>query len=386
LNQSHNLERAGETPSYYAVIPASVLYDPRLSADAKILYAEITGLCRLKGFCWASNAYFAKIHGVCGRTILNWINTLRDAGHIILKFEYEPDSKEISRRLIYPSEVVKNASPPNARYERESQLENQPPMATPSEVVKNASPPTQENFEPQPDDENAPEVVKNPSLGGEAGFVGVVKNFSLGGEEFFAGTNKTINIKKATAASSEPEKQKNTEAAAVILTPEKIKEACIKIDNSLIFDRDFYDKAAAYMHSLGLDLPFLAWVYQYCAGKKPNSLRDYYFTVFFLESMAEAFIESIKPPAPHPKLREIKCPVCGEIHTAVKCPQCGITRDAGKEEIEFAVKLHVMPEDKRREYEKLRGEIGAQLSENNDFVVFHDGMIKLKRQFGLEDA
>jgi hypothetical protein len=372
LNQSHldNLECAGETPSYYAVIPASVLYDQRLSADAKLLYAEISGLCRLKGFCWASNAYFAKIHDVCGRTILRWINDLQDAGHIFIKLEYEPDSKEISRRLIYLSQAVKqvvtNLSPPRNNTHPDAVQD----AVQSSQVVTDLSPPRNGEHDTR--------------QGGDNFVVGVVTNLSGGGDKNVAGTNKTTNIKKATAAASGTEEQEKPEAAAAVpLTPNEVKDACIKIDGSLIFDRDFYEKASAYMHGLGLDLPFLAWVYQYCARKRPNSLRDYYFKVFFLESLAEAFSESIKPPA---AARETKCPVCGTVYSGPNCPQCGIYTDAGKEEIELAVKLHSMPEDRRREYEKLRTEIGAQLSENNDFVVFHDGMIKLKRQFGLDDA
>lgn len=44
-----------ERPSYFAVIPASVRYDERLKPSEKILYAEITALINIKGYCYATN-------------------------------------------------------------------------------------------------------------------------------------------------------------------------------------------------------------------------------------------------------------------------------------------------------------------------------------------
>ena len=71
-------------PSYYAIIPAHVRYDATLPPNAKLLYGEITALCSVEGFCWASNVYLAKLYGVNVRSIQNWIDALRLAGHILV--------------------------------------------------------------------------------------------------------------------------------------------------------------------------------------------------------------------------------------------------------------------------------------------------------------
>ena len=71
-------------PSYYAVIPAHVRYDETLPPNAKLLYGEITALCNMEGFCWASNRYFAELYGVKIRAVQNWIDALRSAGHILV--------------------------------------------------------------------------------------------------------------------------------------------------------------------------------------------------------------------------------------------------------------------------------------------------------------
>ncbi len=69
-------------PSYYAVIPATVRYCKSLPPAAKLLFGEITALCSVEGFCWASNAYFMALYGVDRSTLQRWVSALAREGFI----------------------------------------------------------------------------------------------------------------------------------------------------------------------------------------------------------------------------------------------------------------------------------------------------------------
>ncbi|MFY9421448.1 MAG: helix-turn-helix domain-containing protein, partial [Bacilli bacterium] len=75
--------------AYYAIIPANVRYDNDLTPNAKLLYGEITALCNEKGFCWASNSYFAELYKVSKETVSRWISNLETLGYIRTELIYE---------------------------------------------------------------------------------------------------------------------------------------------------------------------------------------------------------------------------------------------------------------------------------------------------------
>jgi len=97
-----------ENPNYYAIIPANVRYCKEIPANAKLLYGEITALCNQKGYCWASNDYFAKLYGVSKKSISSWISQLAKNKYITIQMIYKEGSKEIVHRYIrlfeYPME------------------------------------------------------------------------------------------------------------------------------------------------------------------------------------------------------------------------------------------------------------------------------------------
>ena len=86
--------------SYYAIIPAHVRYDETLTPNAKLLYGEVTALCNERGYCWASNSYFADLYNVSNVSISKWINQLVKQGYLTSEMQYKEGSKEILHRYL----------------------------------------------------------------------------------------------------------------------------------------------------------------------------------------------------------------------------------------------------------------------------------------------
>ena len=99
-------------PNYYAILKAEIRYDKRLSAFAKLIYAEVTALANKEGYCWANNYYFAKNFETTERTVQRALSKLEDLGYI--KKELENDSRKIyigATNLSEPHD--KNVIPPH---------------------------------------------------------------------------------------------------------------------------------------------------------------------------------------------------------------------------------------------------------------------------------
>ena len=89
-----------EKKSYYAIIPANVRYDAELTPNAKLLYGEITALCNEKGYCWATNDYFAKLYNVSKVSISKWVSALVKKRYIYSEIIYKEGTKEILNRYL----------------------------------------------------------------------------------------------------------------------------------------------------------------------------------------------------------------------------------------------------------------------------------------------
>ena len=89
-----------QQPNYYAIISAEVRYDKNLTANAKLLYAEVTALLNMNGECFATNKYFSNLYGKSVVTISKWIGELISNGYISSSYTYKGGTKEIDRRYL----------------------------------------------------------------------------------------------------------------------------------------------------------------------------------------------------------------------------------------------------------------------------------------------
>ena len=88
-----------EHPSCYSILTADVRYDKRLKPNEKLLFSEITALSNKRGYCNASNNYFAQLYDVTTVTASTWVNHLKDRGYIDVEMIY--DGKQIKERRIF---------------------------------------------------------------------------------------------------------------------------------------------------------------------------------------------------------------------------------------------------------------------------------------------
>ncbi len=90
------MSEQNEKPGYWAVLPAQIRYDPAIPPNAKLLYAEISSLTDVRGYCYASNAYFEQLYELSERTISRLIRTLEKAGYISVE---DGDGGKAQRKL-----------------------------------------------------------------------------------------------------------------------------------------------------------------------------------------------------------------------------------------------------------------------------------------------
>lgn len=96
------MENPQEFRAFWSVIPATVLDDMQLPANAKILYGFLSSLMQREGYCWPSNAQLAEAMHCSEDVITRWIAALGKAGHI--KIMVEPNRKTGGKiRRIFPS-------------------------------------------------------------------------------------------------------------------------------------------------------------------------------------------------------------------------------------------------------------------------------------------
>ena len=116
-------EKQGKFPGYTAVLPPRVRYDKALSATAKLLYAEISAMADVTGFCWASNRYLAALFGLSKRTVTDLITQLQRRGYV--EADVLRDEKNaVQERRLYITDAGLMRLPPIAKNRYRGVAEN----------------------------------------------------------------------------------------------------------------------------------------------------------------------------------------------------------------------------------------------------------------------
>ena len=89
----------------YLILPSNVRYDKRLCPSEKIIFAEIMSLCCFKGYCFATNRYFAELYKVDGGSVSRWVKHLRELGYIREEFMRYSETNYTQQRRIYIENV-----------------------------------------------------------------------------------------------------------------------------------------------------------------------------------------------------------------------------------------------------------------------------------------
>lgn len=83
----------------FIMIPAKIAHDKDLPPNTKLLYGDIAALCKKNGYCWATNGYFAKLYNTTDRNIRRWLNSLEEAGYIVVSQGRSFDEKKQQRHI-----------------------------------------------------------------------------------------------------------------------------------------------------------------------------------------------------------------------------------------------------------------------------------------------
>jgi len=220
-----------------------------------------------------------------------------------------------------------------------------------------------------------------------------MEDSSIGGMEDSANhiTNSYIN-NKTTTTSDSPESPdltakpppENKKPAAEVLSPEKIKQAILAIDRTLLLKTDFYSRAAAFMSLNYLDVKYIAWLYKQVELRNPGNFDGFFFTLFFAENMVEKYKIQKQPEEPPPPL-EFKCPVCGAVHDLddESCPSCGLPQNPLPDTVLIYKQLRNFPPEKRNEYFRRESDIFSSCA-STDFLKIKEKRVSLYKEFGIK--
>lgn len=90
--------------NYYGVVPMKIVLNEKIDNNDLKLYIVISNLSNLKGYCYASNQYLAKVLKVSIRTIQYSIKKLEENEYIWVNKRKEVDTLTTKRRIYIQKE------------------------------------------------------------------------------------------------------------------------------------------------------------------------------------------------------------------------------------------------------------------------------------------
>lgn len=214
--------------SQFMIITYDVISDSRLTDFQKLLFAFITGLCKQKGYCWASNAYFEKFFNKSTDTIIKAITKLVELGYLKRELVYrkklekdgkKTETKQVSFRKLFVVIDKSNNTTGSIKNNTTGSMENNTEIDNP--IIDN---PTSNNLLLSKDNKNYIEdntetvvhladdnnlknnnIKKNESM--EEVLEEVGKTVGTDGIEVFSNQDSLVEVPKTAAASPESKKK-----------------------------------------------------------------------------------------------------------------------------------------------------------------------------------
>lgn len=106
------MEKPFKYPGYTAILPPRVRYDQQIPGTAKLLYAEVTAMTDVTGFCWATNGYLGRLIGVSKDRAAKLLGMLEERGYVQIEVIRDAANTVIERRIFITDLGLVRLPPP----------------------------------------------------------------------------------------------------------------------------------------------------------------------------------------------------------------------------------------------------------------------------------
>lgn len=148
-----DMDKLFKYPGYTAVLPPRVRYDQTLPDSAKLLYAEVTAMSDVTGYCWATNAYLARLLGITKGRASKLLAQLEERGYIEIQV-IKTEKGGVEERRIFLTDLGLVRLPPPIQSDEGMAKNSHTPM------VKNSHTPMAKNSHTTMNDNN----INNPPI------------------------------------------------------------------------------------------------------------------------------------------------------------------------------------------------------------------------------